>query len=77
MLACQADSQGRGGNVYPKRSYEPRKERLNRYLEAALTVDKKAIAAQSRPDKIKTAINKAQTRAIAQVKAELDTPENE
>lgn len=62
-LACQADSQGRGGN-YPDRPY-PQRALLQRYFEAANAVDSAAIAkAQLKPAKIPVAIERARIKAI-------------
>ncbi len=68
-LACQADSQGRGGE-YAKRAF-PQADQIQQYFAAANAVDTGAIAAtQTNPKKIAAAIERARTAAItAQCKA--------
>ncbi len=66
-LACQADSQGRGGD-FPDLPY-PQTKRLQAYFEAANSINAGEIARQqSQPSKIAAAIDRARTQAIAAVR---------
>ena len=66
-LACQADSQGRGGN-YPTQPY-PQTQQIQDYFNAARAVDAGGIAkTQPDPKQIPIVIDRARTRAIAAVR---------
>jgi len=66
-LACQADSQGRGGD-FPGKPY-PQIQQIQDYFDAANAVDGGAIAkAQSNPKHIAAAIDRARVAAIAAVR---------
>lgn len=66
-LACQADSQGRGGD-FPNLPY-PQTAQIQAYFKAASAVDAGKIArAQKNPSKIAAAIDRARTRAIADLR---------
>lgn len=66
-LACQADSQGRGGD-FPNMAY-PQRERLQAYFDAANSIDAGAIArTQNNPTAIAAAIDQARTQAIASLR---------
>ena len=66
-LACQADSQGRGGD-FPDMPY-PQVEQIQDYFKAARTVDAGAIATcQKDPRQIPLAIDRARSSAIAKLK---------
>jgi len=63
-LACQADSQGRGGD-FPNKPY-PQSHQIQLYYDAANQIDAGKIAkAQSDPKKIPAAIERARVGAIA------------
>ncbi len=63
-LACQADSQGRGGD-YPDMPY-PQTEQIQAYFQAAKAVDAGGIAkTQSDPRQIPIIIDQARSKAIA------------
>lgn len=66
-LACQADSQGRGGD-FPFMPY-PQTRQIQAYFEAAQAVDAGSIArAQKNPRKIASAIERARVKAIQSVR---------
>ncbi len=66
-LACQADSQGRGGD-FPDKPY-PQVQQIQDYFDAANAVDGGAIAkAQSNPKQIAAAIDRARVSAITGVR---------
>jgi tRNA nucleotidyltransferase (CCA-adding enzyme) len=66
-LACQADSQGRGGD-FPNMPY-PQTMQIQEYFEAANAVDAGKIAkAQSNPGDIPAAIDRARINAIAELR---------
>ncbi len=66
-LACQADSQGRGGD-FQNMPY-PQTTQIQAYFEAANAVDAGRIAkAQSNPGDIPAAIDRARIRAIAELR---------
>jgi len=66
-LACQADSQGRGGD-FPGMPY-PQTQQIQKYLKAARAVDAGGIAKTQRdPKQIPIVIDRARTKAIAAVR---------
>lgn len=68
-LACQADSQGRGGN-FSTQPY-PQTQQIQNYFDAARAVDAGGIAkTQPDPKQIPVEIDRARTRAIARVRDE-------